>query len=150
MIGSRSVLTADEWVAISNLYAQCNLAGDRGGADEYADCYLSDGVLSLDGLVIASGRVQLVELIRHHEMDRADRFKRHITSNIHVVKTSSKAARGECYLIVLREGPNGEAVLTDVGRFEDELQLKDGRWGFASRSLSLDFSLPEFMPALPR
>ena len=25
-----------------------------------------------------------------------------------------------------------------------------GRWRFASRSLSLDFALPEFMPSLPR
>lgn len=141
-------LSADEWVAISNLYAQCNLAGDRGSAEEYAECYLPHGVLRLNGSEIATGRQQLVDLIRHHEVDRAGRFKRHVTSGAHLVKTSPNTVHGECYLVVLREGPNGEAVLTDVGRFEDDLELENGLWRFASRSLSQDFSLPELAPAV--
>ncbi len=139
----QQTLTPVESAEIANLYAKCNLAGDFGRPTEYANCYVKEGVLVLNGDVIASGEQELIGLIAQHEVERQGRYKRHITSGLHTVKTAPTAIHGQCYLVVYREGPAGAPALTELGYFEDDLVRERGRWYFSRRSLTFDYSASE-------
>jgi hypothetical protein len=132
-------LTADEYTAISNLYAKYNVAGDIGRPEDYGDCYALEGVLLIDGQEVQRGRDALVEFIRARQTARGGKYRRHFNSGLYLTKVGEGAARGQCYLQIFSGEKDLPPVLAAMCSYDDEIVLEGGEWRFARRNLVNDY-----------
>lgn len=134
-------VTADEFVAILNLYARYNFASDSGDAEAYADCFVENGVLELRPLNYkVEGRAAFVAHKQRDAAGRGGRYRRHWNTNISVEIGDDGTVIGRCYFIGYGGDPGQLPQIADCGVYEDTLSNKGGRWRFARRLLTMDGS----------
>ncbi len=123
-------MTAEDQLAIQQLYARYNHALDFGDTEGWADCFTPEGVFeSATGKF--EGREQLVSFAQGF----ASRMKaRHWTNNL-VIEEEGNGAAGKCYLLLLRlDGEGGPGIMI-TGVYHDSIVRADGGWRFASRKV---------------
>lgn len=126
-------LSAEDVLAIQQLYARYNHAIDFGDADGWAACFTPDGVFASSARGETAGR----EALRAFAEAFSQRTKaRHWTNNL-VVEGDGAEARGSCYLALYTLGDGG-ARLTATGVYRDQLVRTAEGWRFKRRDVTLD------------
>jgi uncharacterized protein (TIGR02246 family) len=129
-------LTADDHIAIQQLYARYNHAIDSGKAEAWADCFTADGTFD-SGQGKFSGTEQLKAFVGgfHGQMQGK---ARHWTNNL-VLEGDGNTATGSCYLLLNRGTEPGKPPVTLIaGIYNDSLAKVDGAWRFTSRAVRPD------------
>ncbi|MCX7618192.1 nuclear transport factor 2 family protein [Tepidiforma sp.] len=125
-------LSVEDQLAIQQLYARYNHAIDSGDGAAWAACFTPDGTFSS-----ATGTFTGRDQLQGFGAAFATRMKaRHWTNNL-VLEGDADAARGSCYLMLLRltpgEQPPASILVTAI--YRDELRRTADGWKFASRTV---------------
>jgi 3-phenylpropionate/cinnamic acid dioxygenase small subunit len=126
-------LSADDRLAIQDLYGRYNHAIDFGDAEGWANTFTADGTFE-SGRGSFSGADALAEFARGYA---AQMKGRHWTNNL-VVDADGDGARGKCYLILYRLGGEGGPSVLTTGVYHDELVRDGSTWRFKSRKVVAD------------
>lgn len=131
-------LTPADRMEIQELYAHYCHCIDSGDGEGWADCFTPDGFLSLPYRDQVTRGTEQLKLVGDAFPARTDEVGRHVTVDISI-RTEEDATIGRAYLILLRGGWNqSPPVIELTGRYHDRLVVLDGRWRFASRTLTVD------------
>ncbi len=126
-------LSAEDQLAIQQLYARYNHAIDSGNAAAWAACFTPDGTFVSAGGNFA-GRPQLQEFAENF----AKRLKaRHWTNNL-VIEAAEGGAQGSCYLMLLRLAEGTPASVLTTGIYRDTITRSAEGWQFSSRTVVSD------------
>jgi hypothetical protein len=133
-------VSAEQFAAITNLYARYNLCSDEGDADGYADCFTEDGGLELQPLGYkVAGRDNLHAHKLRDVKSRDGRYRRHWNGCLALDLLDPQTIRGRCYLIAYNGEPTKMPNVADVGVYEDRIvRCSDGKWRFSHRLLKMD------------
>ena len=136
------MLSADDMLAIQNLYSKYNLCSDAGDAEGYAECLTRDGVLTVEPMgVRIEGRAALLEHKRRDAASRDGRYRRHWNGSLLIEPSENGMAKGRCYLLAYNGEPDDLPTIADCGVYEDVLVRDvDGAWRFRHRHLVMDGS----------
>jgi len=124
-------LDATEVAEIHRLYAEYCYALDGADGPAYAACFVPDGELhtpagATAGHTALSAFAAGVAPVRHH------------VANVLVDgDADGEGATGRAYFVAYRFGEGGTRVIA-LGRYEDVLVRRDGRWRFAQRRVIVD------------
>lgn len=130
--------SADDYIAIMNLYAGYNLASDLGDATAFSECFTSDGVLAAEPDIRVSGRAALAEYKAADVARRDGRYRRHVNASLHLTHTKPDEIVGRCYLQAFNGTPGELPALDVTGIYTDTIVLRDGMWLFRQRHLTRD------------
>jgi len=126
-------LTADDVVAIQQLYAAYNHRIDFGSAEEWADCFTPDAVFD-SGYSVEKGREALLAF---HGTTRAMvPGIRHFATNI-LIDGDDDTATGSAYLEATT-GFGADRTPIATGRYDDSLVRTDEGWRFVRRVMRPD------------
>jgi ketosteroid isomerase-like protein len=128
-------LSAEDQLAIQQLYARYNHAIDSGDGAGWAACFTADGVFSS-----ATGTFTGTEQLAGFGTAFAQRMKaRHWTNNL-VVDGDGATAQGSCYLMLLRLTPGEQppATILTTAIYRDELVKGANGWQFTKRTVAGD------------
>ncbi len=128
-----------DWIEICELSARYNMTVDDGEADAFAALFTADASLTLVAAAATrhfSGRDEIRALA-----DRPGGQFVHATTD-DVITIDGDRATHVCTLLVLQPSPEGGTVVTNRGRYEDELVRTSDGWRFARRTGRLGWSDP--------
>ena len=129
-------LTSEDRLALYDLYAQYAHSVDSGDVDGWCSLFSENARLSTS----TGDEVRGQEALRAYcerlvAMQEASNTSHHMSN--FVFGATAGGARGACYFIALRVGPDGELRFRALGRYEDDLVNEGGRWVIASRRLTI-------------
>jgi hypothetical protein len=132
------MLSAEDRLAIEDLYARSYWANDSGDAEGWIDTFHDGAVIFHDDRPV-QGKDELRKYIRKRLDARAGQASSlHFVTNL-LLEGGSDIARGRCYFLRLaKEASSGEWFIQTAGWYEDEIERVSGRWGFTSRRASHD------------
>jgi uncharacterized protein (TIGR02246 family) len=127
-----------ERTRIRELTARYNRCFDDGDAEGFAATFTEDGVMEVDGQIMARGRQGLADLCR-----RVPYGVVHVTVDPIVVVDGDRAVQDVTIITLQRPKPGAapherRAQLDRSGRYHDELVRTAQGWRFARRSVALD------------
>lgn len=127
-----------ERTRIRELTARYNRCFDDGDAEGFAATFTEDGVMEVNGHVMAQGRDGLVELCR-----RVPYGVVHVTVDPIVEMDGDRAVQDVTIITLQRPkpdaGPDERGTRLDrSGRYRDELVRTAEGWRFVRRSVTLD------------
>ncbi len=128
-------LSADDVIAIEQLFAEHTYHYDRRDPEPYADTFTDDGVVET-GDRRQEGREQIREWVRRMRERLGSERYRHWTNNVWI-EGDGDQARLRCYLAVF---DNGDGRFTLAGRQEGELRRVDGKWRFSGARFTAEYS----------
>lgn len=138
-------LTARE--AIRDLVARYNANGDTGRFAEVLELFSEDAVMECperyegrDGIATLFSGTQ--SNVKELEAGGKRVYIRHNTSTHQIDLLDSTHAKGRCYYFVMM--PHG---VDHWGRYVDEYEMRDGRWLFTHRKVTMDGYVPGGMGA---
>ena len=138
-------LTARE--AIRDLVARYNANGDTGRFAEVLELFAEDAVMEVperyegrDGIATLFSGTQSNVTQLGSGGKRV--YIRHNTSTHQIDLLDSTHAKGRCYYFVMM--PHG---VDHWGRYVDEYEMRDGRWVFTHRKVTMDGYVPGGMGA---
>ena len=116
---------------------------DAGDFAAYASLFATDGEVKLGPVGRAKGRDEIRALME-------GMLARGVGTSYHVISSprvdlDGDTATSEVMWTVVHRGPDGQAVLSMIGRHRDRLVREDGRWCFRERRGFVD--IPSAMPA---
>ena len=128
---------------IEELVARYVTALDTRDADMYGGVFTEDGVYELPGNVVHRGRAairkivtDLLESRAHNDAEgKSSPSLYHVMANTSIELVDATHARHQCYAQTVRAAENGQFIVGFMGRYEDELVKRDGRWYIQSRKL---------------
>jgi uncharacterized protein (TIGR02246 family) len=111
-------------------------------ADAYAQVFAEDAVFELPGAV-HRGRAAIRKIVTDLQQSRARAEAAgtpsprlyHVMANTSIEVLDATNARHQSYAQTVRAAENGQFVVGFMGRYEDELVKRDGRWYIRSRKL---------------
>ena len=134
-------LSAEDHLAIQNLYALYNLASDAADEVAYANCFTDDGLMLSEEVGIeVRGRIALLAHKERDKKNRKGRYRRHWNGNLYLELMENGEVWGRCYLIAYNGNPGELPSIADCGIYEDKLVKINGNWKFSSRILKMDAS----------
>jgi uncharacterized protein (TIGR02246 family) len=127
---------------IDALVARYVTALDTLDADAYAGVFAEDAVFELPGAV-HRGRAAIRKIVTDLQEARARNDAAgtpsprlyHVMSNTSIEIVDATNARHQSYAQTVRAAENGQFVVGFMGRYEDVLVKRDGRWLIQSRKL---------------
>ncbi len=125
--------------AIRDLVARYNSNGDSGRFDQVLELFADDATMELHDGVLYEGIDRISTIFTGTKTNLADfgqgtRFyMRHYTATNQIDLIDRERATGRCYYHVLM--PHG---LDHWGRYIDEYGVRDGRWRFTRRKVTMD------------
>ena len=138
-------LTARE--AIRDLVARYNANGDTGRFAEVLELFAEDAVMEVperyegrDGIATLFSGTQ--SNVKELGAGGTRVYLRHNTSTHQIDLLDSTHAKGRCYYFVMM--PHG---VDHWGRYVDEYEMRDGRWLFTHRKVTMDGYVPGGMGA---
>ena len=138
-------LTARE--SIRDLVARYNANGDTGRFAQVLELFAEDAVMVTDDARY-EGRDGIATLFTGTQSSikglaaGTKTHLRHNTSTHQIDLLDATHAKGRCYYFVLM--PHG---VDHWGRYVDEYEMRDGRWVFTSRKVTMDGYVPGGMGA---
>lgn len=111
-------------------------------ADAYASVFAEDAVFDVAGTVYR-GRDAIRKIVTDLQESRARNEAAgtpspslyHVMSNTSIEILDETNARHQSYAQTVRAGEDGRFIIGFMGRYEDELVKRDGRWMIQSRKL---------------
>jgi uncharacterized protein (TIGR02246 family) len=127
---------------IEDLVANYVKALDTLDADLYASVFTEDAVYDVTGTVY-EGRDAIRKIVTDLKESRARNEGQgtespalyHVMSNNSIELIDESNARHTSYAQTVRAAENGQFVVGFMGRYEDEIVKRDGRWQIKSRKL---------------
>jgi uncharacterized protein (TIGR02246 family) len=112
-------------------------------ADLYAGVFAEDAVFELPGGVVHRGRAAIRKIVSDLQESRARNQGAgtpspslyHVMANTSIEIVDATHARHQSYAQTVRAAENGQFVVGFMGRYEDQLVKRDGRWFIQSRKL---------------
>ena len=112
-------------------------------ADLYAGVFAEDAVFELPGGVVHRGRAAIRKIVTDLQESRARNEAAgtpspslyHVMANASIELIDATHARHWSYAQTVRAAEGGAFVVGFMGRYEDELVKRDGRWYIQSRKL---------------
>jgi hypothetical protein len=128
---------------IEELVTRYVTALDTRDADMYAGVFTEDGVYELPGNVVHRGRAAIRKIVTDLQESRARNDAAgkpspslyHAMFNHAIELVDATHARHHCYAQTVRAAEGGEFIVGFMGRYDDELVKRDGRWYIQSRKL---------------
>lgn len=134
--------------SIRDLVARYNANGDTGRFEQVLELFAPDAVMEVPGAVYegVSGIRTLFTGTQQNVKSMAQPggrvYLRHSTSTLQIDLVDATHAKGRCYYHVIM--PHG---LDHWGRYVDEYEMRDGRWVFTRRKVTMDGYVPGGMGA---
>ena len=126
--------------SIRDLVARYNSNGDTGRFAEVLELFAADAVMELHDGVLYEGidRIKSIftttqSTVKGLDTGGAKLYMRHHTATLQIDLIDNTHARSRCYYQVLMF--NG---LDHWGRYMDEFEMRDGRWLFTRRRVTMD------------
>lgn len=137
-----TVQTLLDRAEIQELVTRYVTALDTRDADLYAGVFTEDAVYELPGAV-HRGRAAIRKIVTDLQESRARNDAAgkpspslyHAMFNHAIELVDATHARHQCYAQTVRAAENGQFIVGFMGRYEDELVKRDGRWYIQSRKL---------------
>lgn len=112
-------------------------------ADLYAGVFAEDAVFELPGGVVHRGRAAIRKIVTDLQSSRARNQAAgtptanlyHVMANTSIEILDETHARHRSYAQTVRAAEGGQFVVGFMGRYEDELVKRDGRWYVQHRKL---------------
>jgi uncharacterized protein (TIGR02246 family) len=112
-------------------------------ADLYAGVFAEDAVFELPGGVVHRGRAAIRKIVTDLQDSRARNQAAgtpspslyHVMANTSIEVIDDTNARHQSYAQTVRAAEGGQFVVGFMGRYEDVLVKRDGRWYIQSRKL---------------
>jgi uncharacterized protein (TIGR02246 family) len=112
-------------------------------ADLYAGVFAEDAVFELPGGVVHRGRAAIRKIVTDLQDARARNQPAgtpsaslyHVMSNTSIEVVDATNARHQSYAQTVRATEGGQFIVGFMGRYEDVLVKRDGRWYIQSRKL---------------
>jgi uncharacterized protein (TIGR02246 family) len=112
-------------------------------ADMYAGVFADDAVFELPGGVVHSGRAAIRKIVTDLQESRARNQASgtsspslyHVMANTSIEILDATNARHQSYAQTVRAAEGGQFIVGFMGRYEDALVKRDGRWYIQSRKL---------------
>jgi hypothetical protein len=112
-------------------------------ADLYAGVFAEDAVFELPGGVVHRGRAAIRKIVTDLQDSRARNQATgtpaaslyHVMANTSIEVVDATNARHWSYAQTVRAAEGGQFIVGFMGRYEDELVKRDGRWYIRSRKL---------------
>ena len=128
---------------IESLIVRYGTALDTLDADGYAAVFTEDAELDVAGNV-RKGRQQIRAIVTGLQESRAASKAKgtpaaalyHVISNTAIEIISANEARHHSYSQTIRVGANNQITVGAIGRYEDVLVKRNGRWLIRSRKIS--------------
>ena len=128
---------------IEELVSRYVIALDTRDADLYAGVFTEDGVYELPGNVVHRGRAAIRKVVTDLQDSRARNDAAgkpspelyHVMANHSIDLIDATHARHQCYAQTVRAAEGGQFIVGFMGRYEDELVKRNGRWYIQSRKL---------------
>ena len=128
---------------IEEVVARYVIALDTRDADMYAGVFTEDAVYELPGNVVHRGRAAIRKIVTDLQESRARNDAAgkpspslyHAMFNHSIELVDASHAKHQCYAQTVRAAEGGQFVVGFMGRYEDELVKRDGRWYIQSRKL---------------
>jgi len=128
---------------IEELVTRYVTALDTRDADLYAGVFTEDAVYELPGNVVHRGRAAIRKIVTDLQASRARNDAEgkpspslyHAMFNHAIELVDATHARHHCYAQTVRAAEGGQFVVGFMGRYDDELVKRDGRWYIQSRKL---------------
>jgi actinorhodin biosynthesis protein ActVIA len=130
--GAAGKLTADDYIAIEQLYAKYNHSIDTGDAEAWAATFTPDGVFNNTN----KGHDALVAFVKNWKEQKNDEKFRHWNTNLLITPTAD-GATGTVYLNLLNIAVR-PAVPATTGKYEDVLVKTAQGWRFKTRVVKAD------------
>ena len=116
---------------------------DTLNADMYAGVFAEDAVFELPGGVVHRGRAAIRKIVTDLQESRARNQASgttspslyHVMANTAIEVIDATNARHQSYAQTVRAAEGGQFVVGFMGRYEDVLVKRDGRWYIQSRKL---------------
>lgn len=127
---------------IEELVARYVTALDTLDADAYASVFTEDAAYDVTGTVY-EGRAAIRKIVTDLQASRARNEAQgienvplyHVMSNSSIELIDEDEARHTSYAQTVRADENGQFVVGFMGRYEDVIVKRDGRWQILSRKL---------------
>lgn len=127
---------------IGELVVRYVTALDTRDADKYADVFTDDAVYEVTGTVY-EGRDAIRKIVTDLQENRARSEAQgvaptdlyHVMSNSSIELISATEARHTSYAQTVRAAEGGQFIVGFMGRYEDVIVRRDGRWQILSRKL---------------
>ncbi|HEY3515943.1 MAG TPA: nuclear transport factor 2 family protein [Gammaproteobacteria bacterium] len=128
---------------IEELVTRYVTALDTRDADMYAGVFTEDAVYELPGNVVHRGRAAIRKVVTDLQESRARNDAAgkpspslyHPMFNHSIELVDAAHARHHCYAQTVRAAEGGQFIVGFMGRYDDELVKRDGRWYIQSRKL---------------
>ena len=128
---------------IEELVTRYVTALDTRDADMYAGVFAEDAVFELPGNVVHRGRAAIRKIVTDLQENRARNDAAgkpspslyHAMFNHSIELVDATHARHQSYAQTVRAAENGQFIVGFMGRYEDEIVKRDGRWFIQSRKL---------------
>jgi uncharacterized protein (TIGR02246 family) len=112
-------------------------------ADLYAGVFAEDAVFELPGGVVHRGRAAIRKIVTDLQDSRARNQAAgtpsaslyHVMANTAIEIVDATNARHQSYAQTVRAAEGGQFIVGFMGRYEDVLVKRDGRWYIQSRKL---------------
>lgn len=121
---------------VKELYSRYALTIDNNEADAWVDCFTEDGTFVSTRFGTHKGKEGLRRFTKLYRESLGGAEVLHVITNVHF-KLEGDAGAGTCYLTYYH-CKGGKIQQSAVGRYKDTLRKVNGRWYFASRSVSLE------------
>jgi uncharacterized protein (TIGR02246 family) len=111
--------------------------------DMYAGVFAEDAVFELPGGVVHRGRAAIRKIVtdlqesrtRNQASGTASPSLYHVMANTSIEVIDATNARHQSYAQTVRAAEGGQFIVGFMGRYEDVLVKRDGRWYIQSRKL---------------
>lgn len=112
-------------------------------ADLYAGVFAEDAVFELPGGVVHRGRDAIRKIVTDLQASRARSEAAgtrspslyHVMANTSIEIVDATHARHQSYAQTVRAAEGGQFIVGFMGRYEDQLVKRDGRWYVQARKL---------------
>ena len=130
-----TILSAQDYAEIQQLYARYNVAIDTGDAEAYAATFTPDGMFNN-----FTGRDALIGFIKTWRERLNGASRRHWNSNL-LISGDTKTASGSVYLMLL-DVSTKPATIVAVGSYTDSLIKTSDGWRFTKRTTHMEGTPP--------
>ena len=151
LIGAPALVTAEEnlgaledRIAVEDVMARYVWTVDSLDADGYVAVFTEDAVIDSNG-AISKGHEQIRKIVTDLIKRRDDNKSKglptanlyHVISNVRITFPKSGEAVHQSYWQTVRRAEDGKMIAAAMGRSEDRLVKRNGKWLIQSRKLTV-------------